>query len=234
MLERRGRWDIKSSFFVERKKCTTFVSDFADRPVLRPRSRSPAMRFSLPLANLVLAFSGLALAAPHARRENNGTAQPYTGDITIHSSCNATERRQLRKAIDDTYNIANVARKRAYFLICLLGVRQLTSRCVQISSKRVLTTRCTRSTLATATTWLLSEYICYFQCQSASAKGNCTQAYDSLIFTNKSGVVFRCDDVDGKYVATVFLYMHALTALAAAIKMAGLVIGADLMRQARR
>lgn len=68
------------------------------------------MLFLLPTISLVLALFGVVLAAPHTRRENWGTGAGYTKDIEIHQSCNATERRQLTKALQETYEIAQVAK----------------------------------------------------------------------------------------------------------------------------
>ncbi|RDB17278.1 Antigen 1 [Hypsizygus marmoreus] len=56
---------------------------------------------------LAILSCSLALAFPLQPRKMNY----YTKNIGIHPSCNATQTRQLKKALADTYEIVNVARK---------------------------------------------------------------------------------------------------------------------------
>ncbi|KAF9467229.1 putative peptidase family-domain-containing protein [Collybia nuda] len=50
----------------------------------------------------------VVLASPLQRRES---LKHYTNDIAIHSSCNATQSRQLKKALADTYEIVGIAQE---------------------------------------------------------------------------------------------------------------------------
>ncbi|TYJ58346.1 hypothetical protein B9479_000892 [Cryptococcus floricola] len=63
------------------------------------------MLFSDLLATALL--TGSALSIPLVPRE----LSPYTSDIEVHSSCNATQRRMLQKALSDTYEVASFAKE---------------------------------------------------------------------------------------------------------------------------
>ena len=62
------------------------------------------------LASSLLVASTLALPALASPLFAKREFAPYTDQITIHESCNATERRQLTKALADTMEVAQLAK----------------------------------------------------------------------------------------------------------------------------
>lgn len=62
------------------------------------------------LASIFVLASALALPALAAPSVVKREFAPYVADVEIHESCNATERRQLTKALSDTMEVAQLAK----------------------------------------------------------------------------------------------------------------------------
>ncbi|KAK6910705.1 hypothetical protein I203_104737 [Kwoniella mangroviensis CBS 8507] len=105
------------------------------------------------------ALAGVALASPiNIARELN---QNYKTDITIHESCNATQRRMLEKALSDTFEVATVAQE----YVVKNGAED------PVFQK-------------------------YFG-KEKEAYSTVVGVWESLLTSNKDGVIFRCDNPDG-------------------------------------
>ena len=119
---------------------------------------------------------------PAARSLSKRDLKAYAEEVTIHSSCNVTQSRQLQKALADTFEITAFAQKCKPISYC-----------------------CFRETLLMSITSRLGTdiyqngpsdpvYQLYFGTgDSVVALG----AYENLMRSNKEGVILRCDDPDG-------------------------------------
>ncbi|WVF72582.1 hypothetical protein IAT40_007399 [Kwoniella sp. CBS 6097] len=109
-----------------------------------------------------LALAGLAAASPiHMNINVARDMKDYKTDVTIHESCNATQRRMLEKGLADAFEVATVAQE----YVAANGPEDP----------------------------VFQKYFGKEQKSYTTVLG----VWESLLTSNKEGVIFRCDNPDG-------------------------------------
>jgi hypothetical protein len=180
---------IASTFFL----LATLSSSLA---LPRPSSDIASPTFNLIARKISGSGSGSGLV------EYDDLKETLTG-VTIHSSCNATERRQLVRALEDTLEVATVARDCMSFFAPSDSlwwdgeIAEALCRCYEEGCRRPSLQALLWRRRSLHGHWGEQFHDSIHQLCTLMRLAY-TQVFDHLIYGSKEGVLFRCDNIDGK------------------------------------